>query len=437
MTETRFDQHLRFRMLAAAAIDGPLAPGDARLLEGHLAACPTCRTEALELARDQRRLGDLGEVAPSPRVRATVLEAARRSDPPRAWTVLLAAALLLALAAGLAVAGAWWLQQQDRLPITDQWTAISTDALAGGATTSRIRTVLGSPLGFVAGGSAGGRAAIWLSPSGSDWRLLGELPGGDGAEVTILESTSRGLLAAGRGGVGPAIWVSDDGRAWQSAEPADALSDVSINDVARRGDGWMAVGAGVAEEGISGVVLMSDDGRQWRRVEARVLDGRLPPLESISVLPDGRWLVVLAVDPGGTDGPYVSSDGITWLPSREHRAIQALGGFVAGDGTWVGFDRNSVRLRNSVDGMAWSDVELPSTVTGLAVGVVEVAEELVVVGSATAGPLIVRSLDGRAWTFDGMPVGPAATAYDIAAIGGVEVAVGIREGHGAIWVRRR
>ena len=105
--------HDDYRLLAAAAVDGRIAPDDAVALEAHLATCSSCRADQQAMIADHAWLATPARVAlPNPRVRAVVLDAARSgrvprtSETPRPWTALAAAAAILALiTGGLILAG--------------------------------------------------------------------------------------------------------------------------------------------------------------------------------------------------------------------------------------------------------------------------------------------------------------------------------------------
>jgi hypothetical protein len=85
-------------LLAAKQISEPLSAEEQADLDGHLASCPTCRSIAAGMRRDDMRIrAQLGVAKVPPRVRRRVLDeaAGRRRIDPR---------LVLGLAAALAVA---------------------------------------------------------------------------------------------------------------------------------------------------------------------------------------------------------------------------------------------------------------------------------------------------------------------------------------------
>ncbi|OGO56565.1 MAG: hypothetical protein A2Z32_00835 [Chloroflexi bacterium RBG_16_69_14] len=111
--------HERFRLLAAAAIDGTLTPAEMRDLGAHLAACPVCRAEERALRMDNQLLvSALTPVPVGPGVRAVVVRTAKGRRQRNGWPLLAAAALLIlaAVAAALLAGGARLLQSSEPTP---------------------------------------------------------------------------------------------------------------------------------------------------------------------------------------------------------------------------------------------------------------------------------------------------------------------------------
>lgn len=100
--------HEYFRLLAAAAIDGEVTPGEMLELRAHLATCAACRADEQAMRRDNAWLATAEAVLP-PRyaVREAVLRAAQ-GRPTRlrglGWVAAGAVATLV-----VAVGAAWWL----------------------------------------------------------------------------------------------------------------------------------------------------------------------------------------------------------------------------------------------------------------------------------------------------------------------------------------
>ena len=91
--------HETFVLLAAKQLSEPLSPTEEADLETHLAECPSCRSIATGMRRDNIRLhGELAAATVSPRVRARVLdEANNRRGIDRRLVLGLAAVLLISL----------------------------------------------------------------------------------------------------------------------------------------------------------------------------------------------------------------------------------------------------------------------------------------------------------------------------------------------------
>lgn len=427
--------HMRFRLLAAESVDTVLPVADATELARHLEGCPTCLAELQAMRSDHRRLGDLGSMDVPVEMRQAILLRARHGDRPRPWLLLAAAALLLvALGAALLVAGA--ILRTNRIQLTLDWQAIPADALGSGASASRIRAITSTAAGFFAVGSAGGKAAVWWSEDGRAWFASTDLPDGDGAELAAVELGGPGLIAAGRSGRGPAIWVSADGRTWRPADPASDTTDLSINTIAQGPLGWLAIGTGLGPRGTSGVAVASADGERWTRADPIDRGRPIPPLQTGGAMPDGRWAVVTLFEAGDT---YTSTDGLVWTAAPELREMGGLGGFVPFRDRIVAFNLRSTTVRRSLDAVAWSEVSIPADSTEeIETITVLRTDEVALLGTGRSGPLVLRSSDAQAWTRDAIPGGAArSTAYDMAALGRVEVVVGIRDGVSAIWIRER
>ena len=100
--------HEMFVLLAAKRVGEPLTAEEEAALEAHLAGCPTCRSIAAGMRRDDIRLrAVLGPVTVSPRVRRRVLEeaAGRRRLDPRIVLGLAAALALGAIGVPLLMGG--------------------------------------------------------------------------------------------------------------------------------------------------------------------------------------------------------------------------------------------------------------------------------------------------------------------------------------------
>jgi hypothetical protein len=99
--------HDYFRLLAAAAIDGEVTPGEMLELRAHLATCAACRADEQAMRRDNAWLATTEAVLPPRRaVRETMLRAAERRHARIGGLGRVAAAVATVV---LAVGAAWWL----------------------------------------------------------------------------------------------------------------------------------------------------------------------------------------------------------------------------------------------------------------------------------------------------------------------------------------
>ena len=105
--------HARFEQLVATAVDFDLTPAEHTDLDNHLATCPACRALATAYRSDAYSLREIAFAEPPARVRsavlaATVRPAVRTFEP---WKLLAAAALLVGLIVGAALAGSLLLRR--------------------------------------------------------------------------------------------------------------------------------------------------------------------------------------------------------------------------------------------------------------------------------------------------------------------------------------
>ncbi len=118
--------HDRAQELLSDRLDAPLALSDARALQEHLAACPSCRAMADAFGGLSAELRGLPSLPPSPAVSRAVLEHVHSRRPAWSWlrTGLGAAGSpAVAVASGLALtaalAGTIYLATSDRITTTD------------------------------------------------------------------------------------------------------------------------------------------------------------------------------------------------------------------------------------------------------------------------------------------------------------------------------
>jgi hypothetical protein len=274
--------------------------------------------------------------------------------------------------------------------------------------------VAGGP-GFVAASSS--PPAIWTSPDGLAWT---ESASSDAfGETTTLLSLSAvdGLMFAG---AHDGLFTSSDGIDWQRADLGGEPE--AVNDVARSGAGYVAVGSSlVGSMESKGAVWTSTDGLAWDRLPDDPVFARAS-LYSVAAH-DGLLVATgYASDPPGAGSlfarpsAWTSRDGTTWersevvdptLPVRqtttgalEGALMTSLARTEAGwlaAGTALTAEADAARfdaaIWTSADGETWQRVPHdPAFVAGRASGMeygafsLAVSDDRVVVVGRTTGP---------------------------------------------------
>ncbi len=433
-------EHPPFATLAARSIDGWLDKHERVEFEAHLTGCASCRALVMELRTDHERMAGIRPMTTSPALRRQVLAATHRRARPAAWLLVAAALLAVAATIGALTAGAYLARLFERpaIELSADWQAIPAADLAAGASTSRIRAVVAASDRFVAVGSAGGQAAAWTSTDGATWPRSPNLPDGVGAELVAVEVGGPGFVAAGRSGSGGAIWTSPDGVTWTAAGPADVFPEAVVNVLRRSDDGWIAAGAAVGSAGLTGATWVSPDGLTWQgsipSVGVSSGNAFVSSLGLIFRRPDGVWIARPLNDPVVA---YRSLDGLRWdrmvddVPDLGRtRDVRHVGGTLVAVGgpqpLW------------SVDGLTWSASAISPPVDGSLESMEVLPDGVVAMGKGPKGAFVYRSTDGRAFLGDADTIGGVeSTVYDVATSAGVEVAVGIDRGAGAVWSRTR
>ena len=189
--------HRRALFLAATAIDFDLDPAERRQLDEHLAGCAACTSDTAALRADAALLAALPPIEPPAWVRRAI---GRPRGPQRA-VLLVAAALLLVVTVGVALAvGA---AVRDRIvppvvPPSPPITAPSPSGASPSAASTPVASGAVSPLPSVSPGAVpvvtttsfpAGSGSAWIGPGpdGSVW-VLADHPGeGDaGASVAVF-----------------------------------------------------------------------------------------------------------------------------------------------------------------------------------------------------------------------------------------------------------
>lgn len=284
----------------------------------------------------------------------------------RAWTIVVALGLLVALLGGALLVGARLLPTPSSFqpPHVHAITAGGPGLVAVGAydafddmadiwTSSDGRTwsrVIGQELGpgvindvtcggpgLVAVGDGAGRGsargAVWTSRDGLTWSRSRDDPDFGRGLIKAVTAGGPGLVAVG---FPHRAWFSSDGLTWTRASlppvPLDVYPgddgqtpQVYLDDVAAAGDRLVAVGGMMmTDESQEAVIWTSADGMTWTGVP---LDREVFPLRSsikeVTGGPDG----FIAIGADTSDGPpsmWTSPDGLQWSradPITSHSAL--------------------------------------------------------------------------------------------------------------------
>jgi hypothetical protein len=369
-----------------------------------------------------------------------VLDRAARTRTRRpAWNLVLVAALLAALLAGLALGAGALLQFRNdaRSPIS--WQAVPVQASFAGDTGSLAfeHAVAGNGLVLAAGRRSGGTLVL-SSRDGRTWTAVGDAPSSATAFAFVSVGPRANQFAAlGETVAGlPAVWWSSDGAAWTEEVVDDApgsvtglatvddtialagyhrvLSSTELPEETRRPvvwrlgpQGWETLAmTGVAEgDGAPGVLLDSPRG-----------------LVALGVGGSGTWIL-----PSGSDAfePIRSDPGV--VPTH---AAWGAGRFVV-----AGQTADAPVIRVSEDLVAWQGVEALPDGTGARIAALSYdSGRFVAVGDGGRGGLVWTSRDGLTWTGGGgIPEGNGARMSAVAWLGETMIVVGSRGSDGAAW----
>ncbi|MEV5965507.1 hypothetical protein AB0L70_27305 [Kribbella sp. NPDC051952] len=170
---------------------------------------------------------------------------------------------------------------------------------------AEMTTALAVGSRFVAGGDRGdGSPAVWLSPNGSDWKSVVNLPLARGVHSAVVRSLGRignTLVAVGeyerKDGDVDSGWVSwtskDGGLTWTASQIAVAARAIGANLVSVS-NGIVALGNTGGHDDIDAAAWFSRDGRTWKPIPLagdRIKGpGRQGLVSAVSV--DGKLLAV-------------------------------------------------------------------------------------------------------------------------------------------------
>jgi len=206
------------------------------------------------------------------------------------------------------------------------WSRASVARLASGSLADapeRMTTVIDTPAGLLAGGSAGPelgdrQARFWRSSDGTTWTPIADAAAFGGAEVVAITPIPSGYLALGRLGTGQRAtgsiaWLSADGETWRRIDDR-ALANGLLAAVAVTADGVLAVGSDLDER--EAVVWASADGVTWTRAPgegSRLHSGEKIRMTDLLVTEAGYIGIGNFVGVQFGDGTsWLSGDGLSW-----------------------------------------------------------------------------------------------------------------------------
>jgi hypothetical protein len=168
-----------------------------------------------------------------------------------------------------------------------------------GASTAIVRRVVGGEGRWLASGGdeSTGERGLWTSADGYNWTAveasgLAAFRAGD--RIEDIARTGSGFVAVGRttgddGGTWPAAWRSDEGRAWERVETRE-LGVRELRAVVAKGDTVVAIGVPADGEG-SRVLRSANGGRDWQATGFQLPEATDPRAGTVAVLPK-RFVLV-------------------------------------------------------------------------------------------------------------------------------------------------
>lgn len=441
--------HERALDLAAAALDGPLAPADAQALARHLGGCAACHDMVRALQRDARALAELPRRDAPQRVRHTViasLEAGHRPVRRALFEALGVSGLATVIVGGLILAGGRSPATMNVGPPVPEATW-REEAPAGAALTTdpdlSVDAVARQGSRLVALGSGAAGPLVWRSLDSVRWSSVADPSPFAGSQVDSVVGSAGGFVAVGfavgADGASEAVsWYSADGASWRRSPASTALRETAMTGVTAVRSGYLAVGLRTAPQ--VGAAWTSPDGLRWTPVAsgAEMAGERLN-----AVAARGDLVVAVGQDAAGGVAWSSSDGGHSWARASVAGAPSArISGVTAGPrgfvavGFAVGADQ-SVRgaAWTTSDGLHWAGSGAGLRLIGARLqAVANAGRYLIAVGYTIAGAVAFTSPDGAAW--QPLPAGPGfahATLTAVAALDGESVAAGRATAGPAVW----
>lgn len=443
------NDHTRFRVLAAKALDFDLSSAEARELAAHQRACGECRHYEAGLRADEELVRARPRSHAPDRVRRTVVTAAYGPAPAsglgRALSVLAAAAIVVALLAGWGLLNRPRPEGPGQLPVRTWVSLGDVPAFANGSVADVLDT--GAQLIAVGEVMEGGHpvAAVWMSPDGVSWQRI---PGGtsfvDGRALNVaahgdlLVVLGVGLTPHQSQDAGPVrVWLTrgqrscdscsapPSGDPWQMAGiafPHPGTSAPLFEAIAAGGPGFAFVGTSLANPGagdtaVGAIVATSPDGLTWTFNDPTSPEFAGGSMHGVAAGPTG---FVAVGETALAPTAWTSADGRSWtrvpaanIPTGATlRSVAAGGpGFVA-----VGDDNGAAVSWASADGRSWQAAPASSTLADARMlRVTWTGSTFIAVGERGGDGVAWSSVDGLTWTrletgsiFAGAQMGAAA-----------------------------
>ena len=227
-------EHETFLMLAARDLHEGLTAEESRILDEHLATCPSCRRAISGMRRDDATLrGMLAEAPVAPRVRTVVMDAARGRSRSRPRLVPVLAAVLLVALIGLAIVAGGLTPRPPIEPSPSASDATSgpsgspTAEPSASSSSSASPSPTAAPSASAATGTVNGAYAYSVRPGATrrdsvSARLEGDGPSGEWSRLVPADGSGNSFG-------GPITCMVIDGQDAWLAGPATTASDGSTD----------------------------------------------------------------------------------------------------------------------------------------------------------------------------------------------------------------
>ncbi|MCF6467496.1 hypothetical protein FAF44_03580 [Nonomuraea sp. MG754425] len=239
-----------------------------------------------------------------------------------------------------------------------------------GASPAVVRRVVGGAGKWLASGGddTAGERGLWTSDDGYSWTALeasklAAFRAGD--RIEDIARTGSGFVAVGTttgadGGVGPAAWRSDDGRTWERAETRE-LGVRELRAVVAKGDTVVAIGVPADGEG-SRVLRSANGGRDWQATGFQLPEADDPRAGTVAVLPKRFVLVPTRKrTPEGDVRVYCSPTGEKWSQcgsidglAAESVGVASLVSYPSGAAAISPGAMGRYSVLTTTDGRSWS-----------------------------------------------------------------------------------